>query len=56
MRKIQDYEAVTGEDISEKIRARAVLAFKWLLDLARHPKIAGALQDAIGPNVIVVEV
>ncbi len=52
MRKIQDYEAVTGEDISEKIRARAVLAFKWLLDLARHPKIAGALQDAIGPNVI----
>jgi non-heme Fe2+,alpha-ketoglutarate-dependent halogenase len=54
MRKIQEYEAATGENVSEKIRARAVLAFKWLLDLARHPKIAGALQDAIGPNVILM--
>ena len=54
MRKIEEYEAATGEDISEKIRARAVLAFKWLLDLARHPRIAGALQDAIGPNVILM--
>ena len=54
MKKIEEYEAMTGEDVSEKIRARAVLAFKWLLDLARHPKIAGALQDAIGPNVILM--
>jgi ectoine hydroxylase-related dioxygenase (phytanoyl-CoA dioxygenase family) len=54
MRKIEEYEAATGEDVSKNIRARAVLAFKWLLDLARHPKIAGALQDAIGPNVILM--
>jgi len=54
MRKIESYEALTGEDVSEKIRARAVLAFKWLLDLAHHPKIASALQDAIGPNVILM--
>ena len=54
MRKIAEYEAATGEDVSRNIRARAVLAFKWLLDLARHPQVAGALQDVIGPNVILV--
>ena len=52
MRKIEAYEAMAGEDVSKTIRVRSVLAFKWLIDLARHPKIAGALQDAIGPNVL----
>ena len=49
---IEAYEAETGEDVSVRIRVRAVLAFKWLLDLARTPQVAGALQDTIGPNVI----
>ena len=40
------------EDVSVNIRVRAVLAFKWMIDLARHPKIAGALQDCIGQNVL----
>jgi hypothetical protein len=52
MRKIDAYEAMVGEDVSKTIRVRSVLAFKWLIDLARHPKIAGALQDTIGPNVL----
>jgi hypothetical protein len=52
LRKIEDYEAMVGEDVSKTIRVRSVLAFKWLIDLARHPQIAGALQDAIGPNVL----
>ncbi|NQV79780.1 MAG: phytanoyl-CoA dioxygenase family protein, partial [Alphaproteobacteria bacterium] len=52
LRKIEAYEATVGEDVSKTIRVRAVLAFKWLIDLARHPRIAGALQDAIGPNVL----
>ena len=54
MRKIEAYEAATGEDVSRNIRARAVLAFKWLLDLARSPQVSGALQDVIGPDVILV--
>ena len=52
MRKIEAYEAMAGEDVGKNIRVRSVLAFKWLFDLARHPMIAGALQDAIGPNVL----
>lgn len=52
LRKIEEYEAMVGEDVSKKIRVRSVLAFKWLIDLSRHPKIAGALQDSIGPNVL----
>jgi non-heme Fe2+,alpha-ketoglutarate-dependent halogenase len=49
---LEDYERETGEDVSKRIRVRAVLAYKWLLDLARHPQIAGALQDTIGANVM----
>lgn len=52
LRKIEAYEDKTGEDVSKNIRVRSVLAFKWLIDLSRHPKIAGALQDTIGPNVL----
>jgi non-heme Fe2+,alpha-ketoglutarate-dependent halogenase len=49
---IEDYEAKTGESISRTIRVRAVLALKWLLDVARGPVVAGAMQDLIGPNVV----
>jgi len=49
---IEAYEAEIGEDVSKRLRVRAVLAFKWLLDLARGPEVSGALQDTIGPNVI----
>lgn len=49
---IEAYEAEIGEDVSKRLRVRAVLALKWLLDLARAPEISGALQDAIGPNVL----
>jgi len=49
---IEAYEAEIGEDVSRRVRVRAVLAFKWLLDLARSPEISGALQDTIGPNVL----
>ena len=49
---IEDYEKVHDEDVIVNIRVRAVLAFKWMIDLARHKKIAGALQDCIGPNVL----
>jgi hypothetical protein len=52
LRRIEAYEAMAGEDVSKSIRVRAVLAFKWMIDLARHPRIAGALQDVIGPNVL----
>jgi len=51
-RIIEDYEKTHNEDVSVNIRVRAVLAFKWMIDLARHPQIAGALQDCIGPNVM----
>ena len=50
--RLEAYEAETGEDASRTLRVRSVLAFKWLIDLARHPRIAGALQDVIGPNVL----
>ena len=51
-REIELYKQEFKEDVSVHIRVRAVLAFKWMIDLARHPKIFGALQDCIGPNVL----
>ena len=44
-RAIEKYEQKFKEDVSVNIRVRAVLAFKWMIDLARHPNISGALQD-----------
>ncbi len=52
LRMIEEYEKTHNEDVSVNIRVRAVLAFKWMIDLARHSQIAGALQDCIGPNVM----
>ena len=51
-RIIEDYETTHNEDVSVNIRVRAVLAFKWMIDLARHKKIGSALQDCIGPNAL----
>lgn len=51
-REIELYKQEFKEDVSVHIRVRAVLAFKWMIDLARHPKIFGALQDCIEPNVL----
>ncbi|MBO39223.1 MAG: hypothetical protein CMM75_08640, partial [Rhodospirillaceae bacterium] len=33
LRIIEDYEKLHDEDVSVNIRVRAVLAFKWMIDL-----------------------
>ena len=45
---------MAGEDVSKNNRLCPVLAFKCLFNLARHPMMVGALQDAIGPNVLLI--
>ena len=45
---------MAGEDVSKNNRVCPVIAFKWLINLARHPMMVGALQDAIGPNVLLI--
>lgn len=52
MAKIEAFEREAGGDVSSIIRVRSVLAFRWLLDLARNPAIIGAFQDIMGPDVL----
>ncbi|MBB43739.1 MAG: hypothetical protein CMM44_08250 [Rhodospirillaceae bacterium] len=48
----EKFEEESGENVTDRLRVRAVLGLKWLLDLARGPVISGVLEDTIGSNVI----
>ena len=50
--KIEQYEAVTGEEVNKRLKIKAHLAFPWICDLARHPAIVSAVQSLIGPDVL----
>lgn len=52
MAKIEAFERDGDGDIGAVVRPRSVLAFKWLLDLARNPAIIGTFQDIMGPDVL----
>jgi len=51
-RRIEDYEKSSGEEVNKRLKIKAHLAFPWLVDLARHPRIVSAVQALIGPDVL----
>jgi ectoine hydroxylase-related dioxygenase (phytanoyl-CoA dioxygenase family) len=51
-RRIEDYETASGESVNKRLKIKAHLAFPWLVALARHPRIVSAVQDLIGPDVL----
>ena len=51
-RKLEAYEREIGGDINKKLRVKVHLSFLWLMELARHPKILDAVEDLIGPNIL----
>ena len=50
--KLEAYEKTIGGDISKHVRVKCHLAFRWLWDLAHHEKILDAVEDLIGPNIL----
>ena len=50
--KFEAHERANGVGAYQHIRIKSHLAFPWLLDLARHPKILDAVEDLIGPNIM----
>ena len=50
--RIEDYEALTGEEVNKRLKIKAHLAFPWICELARHPAIVSAVQSLIGPDVL----
>ena len=50
--KIEAYEAQSGEDINKRLKIKAHLAFPWICEIARNPKIVAAVQALLGPDVL----
>jgi ectoine hydroxylase-related dioxygenase (phytanoyl-CoA dioxygenase family) len=51
-RRIEDYEKTSGEEVNKRLKIKAHLAFPWLVDIARNPRIVAAVQALIGPDVL----
>ena len=52
-RRIEDYERETGVDATKRLRVKGHLVFPWLVELARHPAILDAVEDLLGPDILV---
>src|SRR4029453_11043932 len=45
--------AAHGGTLTAEIRQKPHLLFTWLADLVRHPAILDAVEDVLGPNLLV---
>ncbi len=52
-RQLETYEAAHGGPLKGSVRFKSHLLFKWLNDLIRNPKLLDAVEDLIGPNILV---
>ena len=50
--RIEAYEREVGHDANRTLKSKGNLAFPWLMDLARNPCILDAVEDLIGPNIL----
>src|SRR3954469_16252057 len=50
--RIEAYEAKAGHDANRTLKIKGNLAFPWLMDLGRNPLILDAVEDVIGPNIL----
>src|SRR2546428_1272418 len=52
-RRLETYEAERGGAIGGELRHKTHLLFTWLDRLVRHPRILDAVEDVLGPNLLV---
>ena len=52
-RRLEAVEAANGGQLSGELRQKPHLLFTWLADLVRHPAILDAVEDVLGPNLLV---
>ena len=50
--RIEAYEAQAGHDANRTLKIKGNLAFPWLMALARNVRILDAVEDVIGPNIL----
>lgn len=52
-RRLETIETALGGELRGELRQRPHLLFSWLTDLIRHPTILDAVEDILGPNLLV---
>jgi ectoine hydroxylase-related dioxygenase (phytanoyl-CoA dioxygenase family) len=52
-RRLEAVETQHGGKLTAEIRQKPHLLFTWLADLVRHPAILDAVEDVLGPNLLV---
>jgi non-haem Fe2+, alpha-ketoglutarate-dependent halogenase len=53
-RRIEGIEQKLGHDSEGYFKIKAHIAAPWMVDLACHPKILDAVEDVIGPNILLL--
>ncbi len=51
-KRIEAYEEKAGFDANRTLKIKGYLAFPWLVELAKNPAILDAVEDIIGPNIM----
>jgi non-haem Fe2+, alpha-ketoglutarate-dependent halogenase len=51
--RLERVEAAHGGRLSGELRSKPHLLFTWLADLVRHPVILDAVEDLLGPDLLV---
>ena len=52
-RRLEAVEAAHGGTLGGELRQKPHLLLTWLADLVRHPTILDAVEDVLGPNLLV---
>ena len=50
--RIEAYEGQVGHDANRTLKIKGNLAFPWLMELGSNPCILDAVEDVIGPNIL----
>jgi ectoine hydroxylase-related dioxygenase (phytanoyl-CoA dioxygenase family) len=51
-RRIETYETSAGHDANATLKIKGHLAYPWLVELGRNPAVLDAVEDIIGPDIL----
>src|SRR5271154_2010338 len=51
-RRIEAYEEAAGHDANRTLKIKGHLAFPWLVELGRNATVLDAVEDLIGPDIL----
>lgn len=51
-RRIEAYEQAAGHDANQTLKIKGHLAFPWLVELGRNNSVLDAVEDLIGPDIL----